>query len=127
MKTLLIAFALISAGAAAQTTLVGRGPAPTVKVTRDYNLYDIYVKAPTKSTTYTPGSISVYLGRDAPNFMRVPLAAEVLADGRLHVRINIEPATESSYSVFVYDQAPNRGKQLLLLSKKLSGFIQGAK
>jgi hypothetical protein len=117
--SLFIAAVLLSVAASATTTIIDRGPEPKVQVTRDHNLYDIFVTAPPKGSGYTPGSLSIYLSRDdATDFMRVAIASDRLADGRLHARINIAPETESVYYIYVYDKQEN-GKELLLLSKRL--------
>jgi hypothetical protein len=127
MKNVLVAILMMSPGVYANTVEMPRGPAPSVSVVRDYNLYDIYVNPPPKSASYTPGVVSVYLSKDNPDFMRVPLATDTLPDGQLHARINIDPSKESTYFVYVYDQQPNQGSQLLLLARKLNDFVSPRK
>lgn len=104
-----------------------RGPAPVVRVVRDFNLYDIYIEPPPASATYAPGTLSVYLSRENPNFMRIPLSVDIEEGGRLHARINIDPKQESAYSIYVYDQQPSKGKQLLLLDQQLTKFVASTK
>ena len=74
---------LLSTMSNAKTVMMERGPPPVVTVKRDFNLYDIYVTPPPTTPTYTPGVLSVYLSREYPDFMRVPLLTDRLADGRI--------------------------------------------
>lgn len=127
MKRWLILLQMLSSAVIAETTFMERGPAPLVMAVRDFNLYDIYIEPPPASATYAPGTLSVYLSRENPNFMRIPLSVDKEDSGRLHARINIDPKQESAYYIYVYDQQPNRGKQLLLLDQKLTKFVVSTK
>lgn len=99
-----------------------RGPVPAVAITRDAHLYDIYVSAAPATESYAAGMLSIYLRREYPDYMHVRLATDQSKDGRVHARVAISPEMESKYLLYVYDQQPNGGKQLLLLSEKLTHF-----
>lgn len=95
-------------------------PAKVEKEAKDH-LYQIYVTPPKTSKGYSPGEIIVFLLREFPDYMYVPLKHEVMEDGRLHVQIAISPEKETTYTVNVLDKQPN-GEYLLLHSKALKSI-----
>jgi|GEM_PF-4759869 len=99
-----------------------RGPVPVVTIKRDDHLYDIYVTTPPITKNYKPGSLSIYLRRDYPDYMHVPIAIDRLPDGRIHARIAISAEYAPMYSIYIYDHQPPGAQDLLLLSEKLDSF-----
>jgi hypothetical protein len=113
---------LLSFAAGATTVMMERGPEAKVSVKRDDHLYDVYALAAPKGKDYTPGRLSIYLRREYPDYMHVPIQTDRLKDGRYHARIAISPEMESQYSIYVYDQQLQGDQLLLVFSGKLSGL-----
>ena len=114
---------LLSCSALATSTLMPRGPAPHIEALADRNLVDLYIRASGSTPTYVPGQLHIYLGRDSKDFIRTRLWTERMSDGRMHVRINLNPRMASNWLIFVYDQQKD-GRLLLLGNERLDVLLK---
>ena len=85
---LLIALSLATV-AFATTRELEKGPPAHVEKKAQDHLFQIYVTPPKAQKGYSPGDIVVYLLREYPDYMYVPLKHDMMPDGRLHVQIAI--------------------------------------
>ena len=117
------AFALVAALAMpsfilAETKTLRKGPPCKVEKSVDMHLVQIYVTQPKPDGKYVPGRLRVFLRREYPDYLYVPLETSNLKDGRLHVQIAIIPAKQATYSITVLDYQPT--EQLISYWEKLS-------
>ena len=109
-------FVLVSTAA---TRELEKGPPAKVSKKADKHLFQIYVVPPKASNNYKPGDVTIYLKREYPDYMYVPLKHKIEKDGRLHVQIAISPEKESTYTINVLDEQAD-GEILLLYSNALA-------
>ena len=100
------------------TRTLEKGPPAKAEKEADDHLFQIYVLPPKRQKDYSPGEILIYLKREHPDYMYVPLKYDRLKDGRLHVQIAISPEKEKTYVLNVLDRQPD-GQCLLLYSRNL--------
>jgi hypothetical protein len=102
----------------AESKTLRKGPPSKVEKSIDDHLIQVYVTPPKADGKYAPGRIRVFLRREFPDYLYVPLATETMKDGRLHVQIAISPKKQGTYSITVLDEQP---KEILISYwKKLS-------
>jgi hypothetical protein len=99
------------------TTQLKRGPKCRVEKEVDRHLFQVHVTPPAATADYAPGHLRIFLRREYPDYIYVPLEYERLKDGRLHVQIAISPEMEQKYTINVLDQ--QKDQLLLLFSEKL--------
>ena len=121
--TTTIAFALLAALSVpnflhAETKSLRTGPQCKVEKSVKDHLVQIYVTPPKASDKYTPGRLQVFLRKEHPDYLYVPLEAKKLNDGRLHVQIAIDPNKQAGYLITVLDHHPK--EQLIAFWQKLS-------
>ena len=125
--TTTLAFALVAAWAVpnfllAETKTLRKGPPCKVEKSVDQHLVQIYVTPPKPDGKYVPGRFQIFIRREYPDYLYVPLESSKLKDGRLHVQIAISPAKQATYSITVLDHQPT--EQLISYWKKLSDINQ---
>ena len=123
MAGTLMCFSWFSSIAAAETRKLPVGPPSGVEKSVDEHLVTLFVIPPEASENYEPGRISVFLRREHPEYLYVPLettreAATPDRKARLRVQLAIIPNKQTEYSIYVLDRTGKQTK--LLFSKPLS-------